>query len=637
MQLTGMCGKVLWVDLSEGSAKALEPGGKFYRTYLGGYGLGLYYLLRFLPAKCDPLSSDNILVFSAGLLAGTGSPCTPRYVVCSKSPLTGGLAKSEAGGFWAPELKRCGFDAIVVAGRAKHPVYLWVSDDKVEIRDASKIWGATTGETEDFIREDVGEERARIVAIGPGGENLVRFAGIANDLSHFNGRNGTGAVMGSKNLKAIAVRGSRTVDVHDRQKIGELAQAIGKSWREHPLSWALHDRGTPLGMESNNAAGWLPTRNWSTGVFEEVKQIGSDALTSEFLVERGGCHACPIRCKRVVELQEDGLHVERRYGGPEYETLASLGSNCGISNLKLILKANELCNKYTIDTISTGMVISFAMACYEKGLISKEDTGGMELKFGNEEVLLPLIEQIAHRQGFGKFLADGADAFATRVGKGSEELLLTVKHQEIPMHDPRVKTGLGLQFALAPNGADHWFAQHDPFFVAEDSLGLHAIAPLGIIEPVPALDLGPKKVRLVLYTSFLNALYDCLGVCIFGYAARSVTPINYLVDLVKAATGWETSLWELVKAGERVNTMARLFNLTHGISHADDRLPSLFFRPFVGGPLDGKNALDKDTFQTAVRMYYAMAGWTPDTGVPNKWKLLELGLDEFCMFEEVGS
>jgi len=622
-------GHVLWVDLTRGSLETTDVDRAVLRKYLGGYGLGMYYLLKHLPPGCDPLSPDNVMVVANGLLTGTGAPCTPRYVICAKSPLTHALARSEAGGFWGAELKKCGYDAIVLTGKAKTPVYLWISDGAAEIRDADGIWGLTTGESEDRIRESVGDDKARVLVIGPGGENLVRYAGICSDLSHFSGRNGLGAVMGSKNLKAIAVRGKGQVNVNDRAKLVEITRRIGQLAKEHPLSSLLHDRGTSPGVDVNNAAGCLPTRNWSTGVFEGAADIGSDRLTYDYLVDRGGCHVCSIRCKRVVELNDPELKVERRYGGPEYETLVSLGSNCGISNLKVVLKANELCNKYAIDTISAGMVISFAMACYEKGLITRAETGGLDLCFGNDEALLAVIDQIAYRRGIGRLLAEGSELAAKEIGRGAEQFVMTVKGQEVPMHDPRVKTGLGLQFALSPNGADHWFAQHDPFFVSEDSYGTKALAPLGIAAPVPALDLGPDKVRLVLYTSFLNALYDSLGACVFGVVARGIVPLDDLVELVRAVTGWHTSLWELVKSGERVNTMARLFNLREGIGREQDRLPETFFRPFVGGPLDGKNALDKRAFDQAIQAYYSMAGWDPETGIPTDGKIHELGLDEF--------
>lgn len=627
--MMGLNGTILKVNLSERETEIYECAEAFYRTYIGGPGIGLYYLLKKVPANCDPLSPDNVLVFAPGLLTGTAAPCAPRFTVCAKSPLTNALGKSEAGGFWGPELKKAGFDAVIVEGKADSPVYILIVDGKVEIRDASKIWDAETGETEEYIFMDTGMKNLEVACIGPGGTNCVRFAGIASGLSHFNGRNGLGAVMGSKNLKAIAVCGSRRVEVSDKEKIKQIAQWVNQNYRNHPLSFALHEKGTPIGIESSNASGCLPTYNWSQSVFSGAESIGAEAL-EKYLVKRDGCYSCPIKCKRVVEIDRPDLKVERRYGGPEYETLAALGSNCGIRNLELIIKANEMCNRYTLDTISTGMVISFAMACYSRGLLTKEDTGGLELEFGNEEVILPLIEQIAYRRGFGKMLADGTRRFAAQVGQEVKNFLLEVKGQEVPMHDPRVKAGMSLQYALAPQGADHWFAQHDPFFTSRESLGLTAVAPLGILEPISATDIGPDKVRLILYTSFLNFMYDCLGVCVFGAVARSLIPINYFVELTQAVTGWETSLWELMKVGERINTMARLFNVRQGFKAEDDKLPKLFFQLISGGPLDGKGGIDEKTFRDAVQLYYEMAGWDRATGIPTNGKLLELGLKEFC-------
>lgn len=629
MKPLGYNRKILWVDLSQQHTEILRPDELFYRTYLGGVGIGAYYLLKHLQEDCDALSPENILVFAPGLLTGHQAPCVPRYTVMAKSPLTGAIGKSEAGGFWGPELKKAGYDAIVIVGKAPHWVYIWIADEKVEIRNATSLFGMDTGDTEDFIRQDTGEKRARVLSIGPGGENLVRFAGIVSDLSHFNGRNGLGAVMGSKNLKAVAVIGTGKIPSEDPEKLLEISRWVGQNAGKHPLSAALHYMGTPSGMEGNNAGGCLPTRNWTAGVFEAAGEIGGELLTQEYLVGRGGCYACPIRCKRVVEINEPGLTVEKRYGGPEYETLAALGSNCGIGNLKLLCKANELCNRYTIDTISTGMVISMAMACYEKGIITKEDTGGLALHFGNEDVLLQLIKDIAYRKGFGNTLADGASNAAEVIGNGAHEMLIQVKGQDVPMHDPRVKAGLGLQFALSPNGADHWFAQHDPFFTTDESLGIKEIAPLGILEPVPAFDIGPNKVRLILYTSILNFMYDCLGVCFFGAVARSLIPVNCFVDMVRAATGWNTSLWELMKVGERVNALTRLFNHRQGLDSRQDVLPKTFFKAHESGPLKDKNAICPEAFDQAVKLYYEMAGWNRDTGIPTHAKLHELGLGEF--------
>jgi len=623
----GFTGKILLIDLSTSEILIEKPAEEFYRQYLGGPGIGLYYLLKNNKRYTDPLLPDNTLVFAAGLLTGTNAPCVPRYTVTGRSPLTGALGKSEAGGWWGPELKRAGFDAVVIKGRAPQPVYLWIKDGEAEIKNASRIWGLETGEAQERIRRELGEPKVQIAQIGPAGENMVRYANICNNLAHFNGRNGLGAVMGSKNLKAIAVRGTKAVEVKDAAAVTGITRWVAGQAGVHPMSTALHQHGTPLGIAGNNAGGVLPTNNWDAGVFARAEEIGSEKLNEEFLVKRGGCFACPVRCKRVVEIKDGPLTVDRMYGGPEYEALAALGSNCGIGNLKLLLKANEMCNRYALDTISLGMTISFAMKCFEEGIIDQNQTDGLELTFGNEAVLLPLIEKIVRREGVGNVLADGSKAAAARFGKNSERFLLEVKGQEIPMHDPRVKSGVGLQFALAVNGADHWFAQQDPFFTAKDSLGVKAAAGIGLGEPVDATDLGGKKVRQILYTSYLNGVYDLLGVCVFGYIARSLTPLDKLLAVVEAVTGWETSWWELMKAGERFLAMAREYNARLGLTVDDDRLPDKFFTPFIGGPLDGKPGLDREKFQEAVHLFYGMAGWDTGSGRPGAAKLYELGLD----------
>jgi aldehyde:ferredoxin oxidoreductase len=626
----GVFGKTVWVDLTSRSVRDVEETSEHHRRFLGGAGAAVYQLLRRLQPGTDALAPGNVLVFAPGLLAGTNSPATPRYVACARSPLTGALGKSESSGYWGPELKQAGVGVLAVTGRAAEPSYLLVTAQGVEIRGASRLWGLPTGEAEDIIKEEVGDPRVRVAIIGPGGEHSVRYAGIASDLTHFNGRNGLGAVMGSKNLKAVAVRGDSRLEVYDPERIKEIARSTARLCREHPLSSMLHKNGTPAGVEITNASGSLATRNWQNATFDAADKIGGDVLNGQYLVSRGGCFACPVKCKRVVSVDSETTKVDKRYGGPEYETLVAFGSNCGVGDFELVAKANELCNMFTLDTISTGMSISFAMACFEDGIIGREDTGGLDVRFGDGEVMLTLIEQIAHRRGFGDLLAEGTVRAAAAIGRGADAHVLAVKGQELPFQDPRVKTGLGLQFALAPNGADHWFAQHDPLYGAETSPGVAALAPLGMLGPVSPLDLGPAKVRAVRQTSILNSLYDCLGVCVFGAAARSMTSINSYVELVSAATGWETSLWELMHAGERALVMSRVFNVREGFGPSDDTLPRLFFTPFADGPLAGQNALDPDEFLEAIGMYYGMSGWDPDSGLPTAGKMAELGLDEVC-------
>jgi len=564
------------------------------------------------------------------MMQGTGFPGAGRHGVGGKSPLTGALGSSEVGGWWGHEFKRAGYDALIVRGRAEAPVYLWIKDGEVEIRPAGHLWGLTTGRCQAAIRQELDDDRVRIAQIGPGGENLVRFAAIMHDVNRAAGRTGMGAVMGSKNLKAIAARGAGDIEVHNKEGLRTLYRETSELAKTHAQARGLHQLGTSAGIEVMNAAGCLPTNNWQNAVFADADRIGGRRLNEEFLIKRGGCYMCPVRCKRVVAVPDPTYGVDSEYGGPEYETLGALGSSCGVASMEVVIKANEMCNRYTLDTISAGMTIAFAMACYEAGLLTRDDTGGLDLRFGNEEAILPLIDDMVNRRGLGALLADGSAAAAKKIGRGAEEFLLTVKNQELPMHDPRVKVGLGLQYALSPVGADHWFAQHDPLFATETSPGCVELAQMGLGSPVSPLDLGPEKVRMVAYTSYLQSLYDNLGVCIFTAVARSMTGLDTLTAIVRATTGWDVSLWELLKAGERTNTLYRLFNIRQGIGAAADALPGRFFQPFTDGPLQGKQAIDQKRFVEAVHLYYAMSGWDPETGEPTVGKLSELGLQEFA-------
>jgi len=623
----GYTGNILHVDLSSKKLWIENPPEDFYRTYWGGRALALYYMLNQMKPHTDPLSPDNLLIFAPSVLTGTPAPAIPRYTVCAKSPLTGAEGEAEAGGWWGPELKKAGFDAIIIRGSSSTLVYLYIKDGKIEIKDATHLWGKDTGTTQKIIKEELADDKIRIAQIGPAGENLVRFANIVNELKHFNGRNGLGAVMGSKKLKAIAVRGTKPIELYDKERVSQVTKEITARIMDNPLSRDLRELGTPAVVRGFYEAGCLPSFNWTTGYFQEGENLTAETLNRTILKGTKGCYACPIRCKRVVEVDKPGLKVDPAYGGPEYETIASLGSLCGISDLKYIAKANELCNKYTMDTISTGMVIAFAMQCYEEGLLTKKDTGGIELTFGNKEAVLKIIEKIAHREGLGDLLSQGSYLAAQKIGKGAEKFIHQVKGQEIPMHDPRLKTGVGLQYALSDYGADHMKAAHDPFFKDKDSVGVKEMKGLGILEPVSPTDIGEKKVALFKLLDIYWTVFDILGVCDFGYVPRSVGTMEELLEIIRATTGWETTWFELMQAGERSINMARIFNYREGFTSQDDTLPEVFFRDFKGGPLNGKFAIYKEDFQKALKLRYELMGWDTNDGIPKPTKLIELGLD----------
>lgn len=620
----GTTGKVLRIDLTSGRWDVETLPADFYRRYPGGKALAGYILLNELTAGVDPLSPENVLVVANGLLTGAPVSTATRYIVSAKSPLTNAYGESEAGGFWGPELKMAGFEAIVIKGRAEKPTYLWVHDGQAELRSAEHLWGRDPAEVQADIRDELGDDRIRVLQIGIAGENLVRYACITNDLRHFNGRNGMGAVMGSKNLKAIAVRGNQRYQTlaHNPKKLAEIGKKLARQAKEHPASADLQYRGTPGIVEPLNAGGILPTRNFRQGAFEQVDQIKWEAYEQKLLTARRTCYACAVRCKREVAVDEE----TSPYGGPEYETVASFGSNLAIGDLHLIAKANELCNKYLLDTISTGATIAFAMECYEHGLIGPEDTGGLELRFGNGEVLLPLIEMIAHRTGIGKLLAEGSKRAAEEIGGDAHFFAVQVKGQEVAMHDPRGKYNVGIGYALSEIGADHLVVAHDPALSNSESLSFRSAASLGIKQPQPPRSLSAEKLEHYYILEKWNSFEKVVGWCFFGPAPRSFIQPEDVLAAVEAVTGWDVTIDELLSIGERATNMARIFNMREGLTQKDDTLPERLFEPLENGSLAGKT-IPREEFEKAIIDLYRLKGWDPLTGQPTIEKLKELSLD----------
>lgn len=623
----GYTGRILRINLSSRSIDIEEQDEIFYRTYIGGRGFTAYYLLKELEKGIDPLGPKNKLIFACGVLTGTPVSGMARHVVGAKSPITGGLGQSEAGGFWGTELKRAGYDAIIVEGKSEKPVYIVINDEDIRIMDAQHLWGKETGEAQDLIHSELGENKYKVAQIGPGGEKLVKYSCIVNDLKHFNGRNGMGAVMGSKNLKAIAVKGTKEIVFSNLESIRAIGKRFADTYMNHPLTRSLYEYGTSAGVSSQNAAGILPTKNFIFGEFKEAQDISGEIMAETILKRREGCYACAVRCKRVVEVDSGDIHVGTKFGGPEYETIGAFGSLCGIGDLGIIAKANELCNRFGIDTISTGATIAFVMECFEKGILSSKDTGGLDIQFGNGSVMLKLVEMIGKREGIGDLLAEGSSIVAKRLGKGAEEITICVKGQEAAMHDPRGKVSVGIGYAISENGTDHMVAAHDVLF-EKKGIVLDAIAPLGILEPLDSKDLSWKKVRMFTYLENWWSFFNMAGVCYFGPVPRGSMPMDDVVELVKASTGWNTSMWEVMKSGERAVNMSRIYNLREGLGSKDDTLPERFFNGIENGRSKGAS-VDKKELEDAICLYYEMMGWNTD-GVPGRAKLLELNLDWLC-------
>jgi len=617
----GIAGKLLHVDLTTRQIRSEELPETTMRKYLGGGALAAHILLRDLRPGVDPLGPDNVLVFMTSVINGLSLSGTNRYTAAAKSPLTGGYGESEAGGWWGPELRAAGWDGVIITGQSPAPVYLWIKDDTVELRDAAPYWGKLSGEVQDGLEQELADKRVRVLQTGIAGERGVRFAAIVNQLKHFHGRCGLGAVMGSKRLKAIVARGSKPPGATDKD--GAKRQLVW--FREHydRAKDRFYQLGSSSGVLALEASGILPTRNFRDGSFEGARAISGQTMRDTILVNRGTCFACAVSCKREVEVKD--LGVTPKYGGPEYETLAASGSLCGVDDLNALALVNQLYAQYVLDSISTGAVIAFAMECYEHGIITKQMSGGLELTWGNAQAVVDLVHQIGRREGLGRLLGEGVKRAAAELGQGAERFALHVKGQELPMHDPRGKKGLSLAYALSPTGADHMEAPHDPLYAGFHPQG-HPMGPLGLIEPLDPLDLDAKKVRAFFETQKVWASYNSIGMCDFVGAPLNGLEFQPLLDYINAVTGWNMSLYELLKVGERNNTLARLFNVREGFTPDDDVLPQRMHEGIGNGVLKGQR-IDPGQFLAARRTYYEMAGWDPNTGTPTETKLAELGLE----------
>ena len=610
LPMGGYNGKILRVGLSHMSLTDEPLTYELARRYIGGAGLVAYFLWKELRAGVDPLGPENKLIFALGPVTGLTLPGASRYCAGAKSPMTGGIAKSESGGFWMAELKRGGYDAIIIEGKAERPLYLWINDGQARLKDASHLWGKEVKETQEALRTELGDKRVQVASIGPAGEHRVRYACIMTGLVDACGRGGLGAVMGSKNLKAIAVRGHNLPAIANPEYIKTLRSTLLAL--KHPLS--EYGTGGPE-MILHEQEGDLPVHNQRDGLFPKVKQINGVAIKETILVKMDGCFACNVRCKKVVKFEEP-YPCDEAYGGPEYETLGALGSNCGIDNLKAICKGNERCNALGLDTISTGSSLAFAMECFEKGLITKEDTGGIELRFGDEDLMLKGLELISRREGIGDFLAEGTARMAKKIGRGTERFAINVKGLDAAMHDARAMPNFRIGYMLHPIGADHCSS----IGPGTTPMGIAQLNQFGILEPVKQ-DYGPKRMSLFKLQQCMSMITDSMVLCLMP----SITA-DQKVDLMKAVTGWSTGWVELIQIAERIVTTMRLFNLREGFTATDDELPERYYERKTDGILSTKDPPDKAAMLKARQLYYFYMGWD-ENGVPRPEKLAELEID----------
>jgi aldehyde:ferredoxin oxidoreductase len=623
----GIHGKICHVDLTTGEVQIEHPPEAVFQLLAGGRALVAYLLLRDLPPGTDPESPENMLIFAPGIMQGTSLPGSGRHGVGGKSPLTGAIASSEAGGWWGHEFKRAGFDALVIRGRATEPVYLWIKNGAVEIRPAGALWGLKTFPVEKAIHEELDDHRVRVAQIGPAGENQVRYAAIMHDVNRAAGRNGLGALMGNKNLKAVAVRGTMRVPVANRKPVTETAKWLGQNYKEL-AAWAAEGigRGTQDSLMSYAYVGGLPTQHFSVPLFDEPELLSGERNYEMFLKSRDTCQSCPINCKQVFENEDEDPYrkIDPEYGGPEYETMAAFGSYCGVNDNLAVSKANELANAFGLDSISTGASIAFVMQCFEQGILTAADTGGLEYHWGDADLVVRSVEMIARREGFGDVLAEGVDRMSRRFGPASASYNLTVKGQELPMHEPRIKHALGVGYAVAPVGADHQMNIHDTDYVndGEPLQRVNSALPAGEkIGPLSNKVLNEDKLRL--FVQELNWMHfqDCALNCHF-YPYR----YEHMAHALSGVTGREYSIHDVLAIGARAQTLSRLFNLREGFTADDDKLPKRVRKAFKSGPLAGVEITD-ETFAWARSRFYELMGWDPVTGVPSTACLQDLGID----------
>lgn len=614
----GYRGTYLVVNLSDETIIKRESDFSIIKKFLGGRGWAVNYLFENIPQGIEPLEQQNILAICLGPLTGTLAPSSARYTIASKSPLTGGIGYSNAGGHFAPELAYAGYDAIFIHGKAKNPLYLFIEDDTVELRNASHLWGKDTWETDHKLKEEL-SDKFQILCIGQGGENLVRYAAIMNNLSRAAARTGVGAVMGSKKLKAIAVRGTGAVEVAEPTKFMNIVQETLEKIYDDPAYPSLSYYGTPFLVDLAYISGGLATRNNQTGIFEKYEEISAETFDEKYKVKSESCFGCPIHCGKYSKV-DSGKYSGTKGGSPEFETIVCLGSKCGVGNLAAILKANELANKYGLDTISLGDTIAFAMEAYEKGIITSKDTDGLELKWGDDDVLIQLIEKVAFRKGLGNLLADGTKRMSEKIGGGSNKFALEIKGMEPPAYDVRTAKAFGLGWATATRGADHLAALPNFELLGyKPQKGIEWFGSEKAVDPFA----WEGKPRMVVWHENFGAIVDSAEMCKYTcFSAYAVKPED-MVLFINYATGWNLKPEEILEMGERIYNLERLFNLREGIKKEADTLPQRFTKePLPEGPAKGQYVeLDK-----MLPEYYKLRKWDLKTGIPYKSLLFELDL-----------
>lgn len=607
----GYLGKMLWVDLSTKELRDENLDEELCRRFLGGYGIGSRILYDRLKSGADPLGPENVIGIITGPLTGTPAIGGSRYTIVGKSPLTGGWGDANSGGYFGPYLKFAGYDAVFVTGVSENPVYLYIKDSNPELRDASHLWGRDSYETEDIIISELGQG-VKTVSIGQAGEKMVRFAAIMNDHGRAAGRSGLGAVMGSKKLKAIVAGGRSEVPLFNRQRVKDLSKKY-RLLLGNTIDW-LGVHGTSFVTAGSAHSGDSPVKNWKgVGVldFPDVEAFKAENITS-LSTKKYSCYGCPVGCGAQMKAGTGEYKYEAGCHRPEYETLAMLGSNCLNNNLQSIIKINDMCNRYGLDTISTGAVLAFVMECRENGLITASDTDGLEMNWGNHRSMVAMIEKLAMREGFGNIIADGVKLAAERIGKGSEEYAMHIQGQELPAHDPKHDYHWGLAYMMDPTPARH-------------SQNAEIFKPMGDVVKTERLSHSDVNESYRKNMALQHAV-NCSGLCAFVYSC--LPQVDAYIEFMDAATGWYGSIDDLVTAGERILYMRQAFNIREGLNTTRFKIPGRMIGnpPFEKGPLTDVS-LDRAEL---LNSYLSAIGLDKDTAKPKRDKLLELGLDDLA-------
>ena len=601
-------GKVLHVDLASGRSKITTFNDDFAKAYIGGTGFGIKTLIDNQKPGIAPFDPENPLIFTVGAVTSTMVPCaSSKFGVFAKSPASNLLGEAYSTGQWGAELRFAGYDILVIKGKSPKPVYLWIDDESVQTMDASSLWGTTTWEAEEIIRKELGDQLIRVSGIGQGGENLARVACLMNDHFRAAGRTGLGAIAGSKNLKAVAVRGTHDIKVAEPEKLLELCLDLYERCKG-PATSKYRGLGTAANVLTMNAQAALPTRNYQSATFEGAETISGEYLNEHFVTKIQGCTACPCRCEHIAEVSEGPF--KGAIARVEYEPTMAFGSYCGVDRLEPVIKAIEYCNLYGVDAIGTGIIIGFGMECYEKGLITKDDTGGLELEFGNGEAMVEMVKKIALREDIGDVLAEGVKLASEKIGQGSEQFAMHIKGVEVTGYEIRGLKTCALGYAVSRRGADHQ---------------RHGSYGWDLGGKVDRFTVDKGRGKLVMGDEDNYCIFDSMILCKF---TRGIWNNDLIAKVYSLVTGIPMTGKELVTAGERISNLARLYNIREGLTRKDDTLPPrVMSEPIPSGIAKG-SYVKPEELDILLDGYYEARGWTK-AGVPTATKIKELGLDEY--------